>query len=76
MLMLNHFYFLDQSLSLNNEDYLESLIPPERSKIDIDSLLPTNVISMTKLKQLSLSDQIRVILTDGNFKLLKIPINK
>lgn len=54
----------DQSLCLTNEDYLKSLIPPERSKIDIDSLLPTNVISMTKLKQLSLSDQIRVILTD------------
>lgn len=57
---------VDQSLSLNNEDYLKSLIPPERLKIDIDSLLTTNVISMTKLKQLSLSDQIRVVLTDGN----------
>lgn len=60
--------FADHALSFNNEDYLKSLIPPERSKVDIETLLPTNVISMTKLKQLSLSDQIRIILTDGNWK--------
>ncbi|KAJ6641862.1 DNA-directed RNA polymerase III subunit RPC5 [Pseudolycoriella hygida] len=55
----------DHSLSLKNDEYLKSLIPPERSTVDIDSLVASPVISMAKLKQLPLMDQIRIILTDA-----------
>lgn len=53
------------ALSLTSGEYIETLIPAERYYSNLDALLPARVISMAKLKSLSLSDQIENILKDG-----------
>lgn len=57
------------ALSLSNNDYIESLIPAERSISSLDALLPPRVVAMSKLKGLPLCDQIRHVLKDGEIYL-------
>lgn len=60
------FYFcIGHALSLSSSDYIDALIPVEKNDNSIEALLPANVVSMSKLKLMSLSDQIRVILKDA-----------
>ena len=53
------------AFSLPKDEYIESLIPPERDNRNLEALLPSKIISMTKLKTMSLTDQIQNILIDG-----------
>lgn len=52
------------ALGLNSEQYLDKLLSHERSEADIESILPSKVISKSKLKTLALTDQIQTILKD------------
>ncbi|XP_064644634.1 DNA-directed RNA polymerase III subunit RPC5-like isoform X1 [Lineus longissimus] len=51
------------------QDYLKDLIPPESDKELEKPAMPTNVLSMTQLKTMTLGDQIRALLT--NAKVIK-----
>lgn len=51
--------------SLTNKDYIDKLIPAETEFSNLDVLLPQTVVSMTKLKSLPLTEQIKQILIDG-----------
>lgn len=53
------------SLSLTSNEYVDTLIPAENSVSNLDAIIPPRVISISKLKMLSLTDQIRNILKDG-----------
>lgn len=55
------------ALGLNSEQYLDKLLSHERSEADIESILPSKVISKSKLKTLALTDQIQTILKDSEF---------
>lgn len=55
------------ALSLPNNDYIEVLIPAERNYSDVDSTILSNIICMNKLRTMSLPDQIKQILKDGEF---------
>lgn len=55
------------SLSLTSNEYVDTLIPAERTISNLDAILPPRVISMSKLKGLPLTDQVRNILKDGKF---------
>lgn len=50
---------------LNSEDYIKNLIPPERKEISIDSFVPSKVVHCAKRLTMSLTDQIKHILIDG-----------
>lgn len=56
------------NLNLSNEEYIDSLIPMERSHKNIEAILPSTVISMNRLKTMALSNQIEVILKDGKIE--------
>lgn len=56
------------SLSLSSNEYVDTLIPAERTISNLDAILPPRVISMSKLKGLPLTDQVRNILKDGEFR--------
>lgn len=53
------------SLSLTSKEYIEALIPAEQSVSSLDVLLPSRVISLSKLKGLPVAEQIQHILIDG-----------
>lgn len=53
------------AFSLSTNEYMESLIPAENNQCSLEALLPPRVVSMRKLKAMSLSDQIQYILKDG-----------
>lgn len=55
----------DSALNVTSEEYLDMLISKEKTDRDIDSMLPSRVICMHKLKQMTLVDQIKVILKDA-----------
>lgn len=55
------------SLSLTSREYVDTLIPAEKTISNLDAILPPRVISMLKLKGLPLTDQVRNILKDGEF---------
>lgn len=55
------------SLSLSSNEYVDTLIPAERTISNLDAILPPRVISMSKLRGLPLTDQVRNILKDGEF---------
>lgn len=54
------------SLSLDTSKYMEKLLSNEGQDQGIEAVLPTKVISKARLKGMSLTDQLKVILTDGN----------
>lgn len=56
---------LDSALNVGSSEYLEMLISREKMDRNIDSMLPSRVICMHKLKQMALVDQIKVILKDA-----------
>lgn len=55
------------ALSLPSNEYVEVLIPAERDYCNMDSMIPSSIVSMNKLKTLSLVDQLKQILLDGKF---------
>lgn len=57
--------FPDNTLNLSNAEYLQSLII-EKPTETIDDVIPSKVVCMAKLKNMSLSDQIQIILRDSN----------
>lgn len=52
-------------MNLTNSEYIQTLISNEKQVENDEALLPTTVISMAKLKTMSLSDKIQVLLRDG-----------
>lgn len=61
---------IGHSLSLTSNEYVDSLIPAEKTISNLDAILPPRVVSISKLKGLPLTDQIRNVLTDGKCQLL------
>lgn len=57
----------DSALNVGMSEYLDMLISKEKTDRNIDSMLPSRVICMHKLKKMTLVDQIKVILKDGEF---------
>ncbi|XP_058831226.1 DNA-directed RNA polymerase III subunit RPC5-like [Topomyia yanbarensis] len=55
----------DSSLNVGSKEYLDMLISKEKMDRNIDSMLPSRVVCMHKLKQMTLVDQIKVILRDA-----------
>ena len=53
------------SLNLSSGDYLDMLISKEKTDRNIDSMLPNPVVCLYKLKDMTLVDQIKVILKNG-----------
>ncbi|XP_035907966.1 DNA-directed RNA polymerase III subunit RPC5 [Anopheles stephensi] len=53
------------ALNVKPVEYMDMLISKEKTDRNIDSLLPSRVICMHKLKQLPLQEQLKVILTDA-----------
>jgi DNA-directed RNA polymerase-3 subunit RPC5 len=53
------------ALNLSSAEYLSSLISKEKTDRNIDSMLPNPVVCLYKLKDMSLVDQIKVILKNG-----------
>uniref|UniRef100_A0A182M3S3 DNA-directed RNA polymerase III subunit RPC5 n=1 Tax=Anopheles culicifacies TaxID=139723 RepID=A0A182M3S3_9DIPT len=53
------------ALNVKPIEYMDMLISKEKTDRNIDSLLPSRVICMHKLKQLTLQEQLKVILTDA-----------
>uniref|UniRef100_A0A182JGU0 Uncharacterized protein n=1 Tax=Anopheles atroparvus TaxID=41427 RepID=A0A182JGU0_ANOAO len=53
------------ALSVHPVEYLDMLISKEKTDRNIDSLLPSRVVCMHKLKDLPLLEQLKVILTDA-----------
>uniref|UniRef100_A0A182P6C8 DNA-directed RNA polymerase III subunit RPC5 n=1 Tax=Anopheles epiroticus TaxID=199890 RepID=A0A182P6C8_9DIPT len=53
------------ALNVRPSEYMEMLISKEKTDRNIDSLLPSKVVCMHKLIQLSLEEQLKVILTDA-----------
>ncbi|KAL1394578.1 hypothetical protein pipiens_003021 [Culex pipiens pipiens] len=53
------------ALNVAPPEYLEMLISKEKTDRNIDSMLPSRVVCMHKLKQMALVDQIKVILKDA-----------
>lgn len=56
---------IGQSLGLDSDEYIKNLIPPERKEISIDSFVPSKVVHCSKRVTMSLADQIKHILIDG-----------
>ncbi|XP_055625347.1 DNA-directed RNA polymerase III subunit RPC5 [Toxorhynchites rutilus septentrionalis] len=56
---------IDGALNVTSDEYLGMLISKEKTDRNIDSMLPSRVISMHKLKQMPLIDQIKNILKDA-----------
>ncbi|XP_053690133.1 DNA-directed RNA polymerase III subunit RPC5 [Sabethes cyaneus] len=52
-------------LNVGSAEYLDMLISKEKTDRNIDSMLPSRVVCMHKLRQMALVDQIRVILKDA-----------
>lgn len=57
----------ESALNVGTAEYLDMLISKEKTDRNIDSMLPSRVVCMHKLKQMALVDQIKVILKDGKF---------
>uniref|UniRef100_T1GGW6 DNA-directed RNA polymerase III subunit RPC5 n=1 Tax=Megaselia scalaris TaxID=36166 RepID=T1GGW6_MEGSC len=57
------------AFSLNNEEYVEKLMPSQNNEINIENILPAKVISKARLKNMTLNDQLKVLLKDA--KMLK-----
>lgn len=55
----------ESALNVGTTEYLDMLISKEKTDRNIDSMLPSRVVCMHKLKQMNLVDQIKVILKDG-----------
>uniref|UniRef100_A0A182WJZ8 DNA-directed RNA polymerase III subunit RPC5 n=1 Tax=Anopheles minimus TaxID=112268 RepID=A0A182WJZ8_9DIPT len=53
------------ALNVKPVEYMDMLISKEKTDRNIDSLLPSRVICMHKLKQLTLQEQLKVILKDA-----------
>lgn len=53
------------ALALDSRKYVEKLLPSNEKENSIDTVLPSNVISKVKLKLMSLTDQLKIILKDG-----------
>uniref|UniRef100_A0A182QF70 DNA-directed RNA polymerase III subunit RPC5 n=1 Tax=Anopheles farauti TaxID=69004 RepID=A0A182QF70_9DIPT len=53
------------ALNVRPVEYMDMLISKEKTDRNIDSLLPSRVVCMHKLKQLPLLEQLKVILTDA-----------
>ncbi|XP_053672955.1 DNA-directed RNA polymerase III subunit RPC5 [Anopheles nili] len=53
------------ALNVRPMEYMDMLISKEKTDRNIDSLLPSRVVCLHKLKQLPLLDQLKVILTDA-----------
>lgn len=56
---------IEHTLSLSAKKYIEQLIPQERSDQSLETILPSKIVSKSKLKNLNLSDQLKNILKDG-----------
>ncbi|XP_055373249.1 DNA-directed RNA polymerase III subunit RPC5 [Condylostylus longicornis] len=55
----------DYALSMSGKKYIELLIPPERSDQNLESILPSNIVSKAKLKTMNITNQLKHILKDG-----------
>lgn len=55
------------TLSSSSRDYVKALIPSERHDKSVESIVPSGVISLFKLKEMGLQEQIKNILIDGKF---------
>lgn len=55
----------ESALNVGTTEYLDMLISKEKTDRNIDSMLPSRVVCMHKLKQMNLVDQIKVILKDA-----------
>lgn len=53
------------ALNVRPAEYMDLLISKEKTDRNIDSLLPSRVVCLHKLKQLTLIEQLKVILADG-----------
>lgn len=53
------------ALSMDADKYVEKLLPDEGQDQGIDAVLPTRVISKSKLKSMTLMEQLKVILRDA-----------
>lgn len=65
------------AFSLNNEEYVEKLMPSQNNEINIENILPAKVISKARLKNMTLNDQLKVLLKDGeSFNFFVMPFEK
>lgn len=55
------------AFSLNREEYVEKLMPSQNNEVNIENILPAKVISKARLKNMTLNDQLKVLLKDGKF---------
>ncbi|XP_059615952.1 DNA-directed RNA polymerase III subunit RPC5 [Phlebotomus argentipes] len=52
------------TLASTSRDYVKALIPPERHDKSVESIVPSGIVSLYKLKDLGLQEQIKNILID------------
>lgn len=61
---------INLALELDFHKYVKKLLPEDGKDQGIDAVLPPKVISKSRLKAMSLVDQLKVILKDGEYFLL------
>lgn len=59
--------FIEHAFNLNRRQYIEKLIPSEKSDESLENILPSKIVSNMKLKTMPLKEQLQTLLKDGKF---------